>query len=165
VNIISAESEELLRVINSDRTDIMIESEQIKMDSSVPFVKFTPSSVPTHDMCVSTGITIATQKPFLEVCQSLGRHMALSGYKPDRPQCFSSYLKELGYQNIVEPIPTLKGKTSISLVSLGFVNCIAVTGKHLYPIVHGCVIDNWDSRKTRVKEVWVHYTELERIFA
>ena len=164
MNIISAESEELLRGINEQRTNI-IKPYRVWTNEKTPWVHFTPSPVPTHDMCVSCGIAIATDLPFLEVCESLGRHMALSGYKPDRPQCFSSYLKELGYQNIVEPIPTLKGKTSISLVSLGFVNCIVVTGKHLYPIVHGCVIDNWDSRKTRVKEVWVHYTELERIFA
>ena len=165
MHILSEESKELVRVINEQRTNIIINPYRVWTNEKTPWVHFSPTTVNTHDMCVSLGIAIATDLPFLDVCQSLGRHMALTGYKPDRTPCYSSYLEELGYQNIVEPIPTLKGKTSIGLVSLGFTNCIVITNSHLYPIVHGCVVDNWDSRKTRAIAVWVHHTELARMFA
>lgn len=164
------EQEELLARINESRT-LPINPSLIETGKSkVPFVRYLPSDVALHDMCVPATLSIVTDVPLVEVFHTLCEYMASSGWSFNRPNCFNPLLENLGYIRLVREnaLKSLSGKTAHGLVSFFQYNeptMIVTTHNHMYPIIKGTVVDSWDSRNARATQVYMTKEEFARLLA
>jgi len=165
----SKEQEDVVQRINSSRQHAL-KPREVTLDNGVPLVLCRPSPIEMHDLCVPCSVSIVTDKPITDVCSELGRYMALTGWLPNRLFCFEPYLKDLGFVELVNStsFTTLKGRTAHGIVEAFHgkePTLLVVVSKHMYAIVNGCVVDNWDSRTKRAKFIYIHKDELARVLA
>jgi hypothetical protein len=105
--------------------------------------------------CVPRAIAIATGVPYKEVWEALAKIQTRSPSTGTYPWAYEKYLLSIGWKKL--PVKTWARLDKRTFPGDGAY--LASTPRHLVAVVNQTVLDTWDSRRKRVKAIFVKQAE------
>lgn len=114
------------------------------------------------DDCVIRAICSSTGNPWDETITALTQYSIKTGYFINTPECYSKYLKELGYVKQKQPLHNDGKKVRFKeFVQMFDGHAIAHCGRgHVTYVADNSTWDIWDVSDEIVGNYWVHQAEL-----
>lgn len=117
------------------------------------------------DDCVIRAISSSTGDSWEDTITELTQHAIETGYMIHTPECYGSYLENLGYVKQKQPIHKDKTKMKFKeFVRLFDGHAVAHCGKgHVTYVADNAAWDIWDVSDEIVGNYWVHKSELNLV--